>query len=140
MEVSNYLEHLDEDAEQMTIVNFMSSGKMSWLEHVLDLPTGWWRGKSNSLPLFAEIKNMIYAKKDYRGKAARAPRQGEAALAITVRGRTLLVQNLPHLVRLALPGPVPDQVATLQWFLDQIREDIKDRPAAQTTWSSSVLR
>ena len=43
-----FLEHLDQDAEQMTIVNLMSSGKMSWLEHVLKLPKWWWRKKSSN--------------------------------------------------------------------------------------------
>ena len=101
-----WFQNMDEDGTEMDLVNFMCSARMSWLEHVLELPTSWWRKRSNSIPLLAEIKTLVQAHKDQE-RDRRAPRETEAALVLNVRDKILMVQNLPHLVRLVLPQVRP---------------------------------
>ena len=68
---------------------------------------------------------LVKAKKETTGRMARMPRQQQSAILIHVRSNILVVQNIAHMVKLCLPGPMEAQIATLQWFLDQLHDDMR---------------
>ena len=123
----------DEDPQEFLILNLKASPPMPsmlWFTKALGLKSGWWLKHAGALPILSEIKEAIASKKP---RSSRMPRNHKAIVAIQIRDRVILAQNLTNSVVLAFkPGR---ELQDLSWFLQEVDKDLKDldteEPAAK---------
>ena len=118
----------DQDQQEFLTLNLKATSNMEWLTKMLDLKKPWWPQHSQSLPLLHEIETLINSK---RPKSPRMPRNPKAIVAIEVRGRTVLVQNIVSSVILAFKSG--DEIADIHWFIREIEKDLEDEAMEPAT-------
>ena len=122
----------------VSLVEFMASGNMVWLEKVIKarhhhLRPKWFKENSWRIPLLKEVLALIRAQKDKRGGEARAPRCRDYLIALKVRGKTLLFKNDSRYVCFADhtggpkdPDRAKESLSDFNWFLNQLSKDVGD--------------
>jgi len=120
----NLASHEDENMT-VSLVNFKATGKHLWLEAALNVPARWWVRHRHQIPLLLEIQNQIRETRPKAGAAVRLPRNSKYLLPLQVRGKVLWFQNVSSTVILAVRD---EALQDLGWFLEQIKEDLKETP------------
>ena len=122
------LDFADHDSEEVMCLDLKATADARWLEVGFNLPVRWWRYRHKDVPLLAEIKEAINRGKEKKGAAARVPRRPHIVVAITVRGREILVQNSTEPLCLVATKAEGDARASLQWFLEELQADLEESP------------
>ena len=122
------LDFADHDSEEVMCLDLKATAEARWLEVGLNLPVRWWRCRHKDVPLLAEMKEAINRGKEKKGAAARVPRRPLIVVAITVRGREILVQNSTEPLTLVATKAEGDARASLQWFLEELQADLEESP------------
>ena len=122
------LDFADHDSEEVMCLDLKATAEARWLEVGFNLPVRWWRCRHKDVPLLAEMKEAINRGKEKKGAAARVPRRPLIVVAITVRGREILVQNSTEPLTLVATKAEGDARASLQWFLEELQADLEESP------------